>query len=172
MQIPGNNFQNPPPQISFKIHDIISSSFHLIILRGVPEVLSQPSPPLFKRPENELLLRLGGTDDPNCNSSLQNRNHWFSPLVLYRCLAPLVLHMPVSRWDKCGFFTWDEASKASSYPSVAINASIKNYFEIIVWHLTPRRIIIFMGSDPRKEISSPKIIFAWFDLCRKYMVLA
>ena len=24
-------------------------------------------------------------------------------------------------------------------PAVAVNASIKNYFEIIVWHLTPRR---------------------------------
>ena len=57
-------------------------------------------------------------------------------------------------------------------PAVAINASIKNYFEIIVWHLTPRRIIIFMGSDPGKIISSPKFIFAWFDLCRKQMVLA
>ena len=56
--------------------------------------------------------------------------------------------------------------------AVAINASIKNYFEIIVWHLTPRWIIIFMGSDPGKIISSPKIIFAWFDLCRKYMVVA
>ena len=55
------------------------------------------------------------------NSSLQNRNHWFSPLVLYRCLAPLVLHMPVSRWDKCIFFTWDEASKASSYPYISLN---------------------------------------------------
>ena len=110
-----------PPQISFKIHEIISRSFHLTILRGVPQVLSQPSPPLFKRPQNELLLRLEGTDDPNCNSSLQNRNHWFSPLVLYRCLAPLVLHMPVSRWDKCIFFTWDEASKASSYPYISLN---------------------------------------------------
>ena len=57
-------------------------------------------------------------------------------------------------------------------PAVAINASIKNYFEIIVWHLTPRKITIFMGSDPGKIIPSPKIIFAWFDLCRKYMVLA
>ena len=70
---PGNNFQNyfqggltfaifhvlrcryleiisrtPPPQISFKIHEIISRSFHLIILRGVPQVLSQPSPPPFQ----------------------------------------------------------------------------------------------------------------------------
>ena len=57
-------------------------------------------------------------------------------------------------------------------PAVAINTSIKNYFEIIVWHLTPRRITIFMGSDPGKRFSSPKVIFAWFDLCRKYMVLA
>ena len=57
-------------------------------------------------------------------------------------------------------------------PAVAINASIKNYFEIIVWHLTPRWIIIFMGSDPGKIISSPKTIFAGFDLCRKYMVVA
>ena len=57
-------------------------------------------------------------------------------------------------------------------PAVAINASIKNYVEIIVWHLTPRKIIIFMGSDPGKIIPSPKNIFAWFDLCRKYMVLA
>ena len=57
-------------------------------------------------------------------------------------------------------------------PAVAINASIKDYFEIIVWHLTPRKIIIFMGSDPGEIIPSPKIILAWFDLRRKYMVLA
>ena len=41
---------------------------------------------------------------------------------------------------------------------------------IIVWHLTPRWKIILMGSDPVKIISSPEIIFAWFDLCQKYMV--
>ena len=46
-------------------------------------------------------------------------------------------------------------------PAVAINASIKNYFETILWHLTPRKIIIFMGSAPGKIIPSPKIIFAW-----------
>ena len=59
------------------MHEIISRSFHLIILKGVPPVLLQASPPLFKRPHGELLLE--GTENPNCNSSLQSRHHWFSP---------------------------------------------------------------------------------------------
>ena len=46
----------------------------------------------------------------------------------------------------------------------------QNYFEIIVWHLTPRWKIILMGSDPVKIISRPEIISAWFDLCQKYTV--
>ena len=49
---------------------------------------------------------------------------------------------------------------------------LTNYFEILVWHLTPRWKIILMGSDPIKIISSLEIIFAWFDLCQKYMVFA
>jgi len=47
----------------------------------------------------------------------------------------------------------------------------KKYSEIIVWHLTPCWKIILVGSDPGKIMSSPEIIFAWFDLCQKYMFL-
>ena len=49
--------------------------------------------------------------------------------------------------------------------STTIDRLNQNYFEIIFWHLTPRWKIILMGSDPVKIISSPEIIFAWFDLC-------
>ena len=77
---------------------------------------------LFKRLHGELLLE--GTDTqiaiPLSKIEIIGFHHWFCTGVWHHWFCN-VLHMPVSRWDGCIFFTWDEASKAPSYPYVSLN---------------------------------------------------